>query len=201
MKKINIFLLTGLFALTGCNNDNTIIIEEEAFPDFSSSINLASQSVENMAQTRAETNSPNNGKIGITAALTATENGYSTVIWTAPKGRYINDAEAFTTNDKNTYNFNWAEGNMQYWPIRDIHTSNKELTFIAYSPKASSSTCFNITPENDKMVFAISLPELTENINQVMPDVLYADTCKASRKDSTLNMGTYHYLPHRLLGR
>lgn len=153
MSRINKYLglMLSVVILSSCSSDDIITPDEHSSPEiikFSANSSSISSKL-----TRAEAAEfPNDGKIGIRAALAV-----DSINWFVSP--YLDNASA-TVKAKVGDNYSFDLDEVKYWPFDD-----SELVFMAYSPVASAEGAVKLN--EDKTSLSLSL-------DKDMPDVLYA---------------------------
>lgn len=138
--------------------------------------------------TRAVSDFPNNGSIGILAAEVYDPENPSQN-WTGYDD--INNAEAVASSESNNvYSFTWTT--QKYWPF-----DGSNLYFMAYSPIADGSLNYYLLSDNNS--------SLTIGLDSNMPDVMYAsgntDPQPFNKTNGTVQLGEFRHLLSKLTVR
>lgn len=158
MNKIYKYTFTLLLVLAaafyGCEN---VDVDASRVNVGNDPIVLSSVYDSSLAETRAATNFPNNGSIGIVAA-TALHDTIAFTDWSQYSD--INNVQAIAVSETNgVYSFQWDT--QKYWPF-----DGADLYFMAYSP-ISTGTDNNYLIDDQKR-------SLYMRLQTNMPDVMYA---------------------------
>lgn len=165
MKQIHIYSLLLAIGVTGflygCNESGRTPIES---PTQGEKIELSSSSPAYIgAGSRAATNFPNSGNIGVVAA-TELENPLGDTDWSLYSD--INNAEAVAGSmdvgvggNPDRYHFAWQT--QKYWPF-----DGSSLYFMAYSPRAAGNDNNYILSTQNNSLYIAMQPN--------MPDIMYA---------------------------
>jgi len=150
-------LLFATLLLAGCNEEKQELEKERA------TIRLSSNKEIGNYATRAEdTDFPNDGRIGVIAALYNTDS----IDWTSYSD--IDNEPAVTTGSGGgTYEFNWENG-FKYWPF-----DGTPLVFNAYTPY-TTYTDDDKGDENAKIRLRKNRSALEIDLHEGMEDIMYA---------------------------
>lgn len=178
-----IFLLILLVGtVCGCEKTNVEVldVEQEGIPIvLSSGVSVSTAE----AGTRAATNFPNNGNIGIVAA-TELNSDIGQTNWSLYEDINNRQAVATSVDANGVYSFQWADNTPRYWPF-----DGSALYFMAYSPVADGT---NNNYRIDEKNSSISM-DLHSNI----PDVMYASNNTAnmphSKTTGVVNLGEFRH--------
>lgn len=141
------------------------------------SILLRGKGLESRVVTRAVSDFPNEGKIGVVAA----EYTPGTTDWTSYPDIDNATATVATQDNNGTFFFSWPAGDIKYYPF-----DGSQLVFLAYSPPANNST---VVLDADRQGLELTLADN-------MPDVLYAtDNVQVphSKADSVVDVGEFRH--------
>ena len=116
--------------------------------------------------TRAATNFPNNGSIGIVATKELNEVAELTD-WSKYEDISNREAVATSVDANGVYSFQWADNVTRYWPF-----DGSDLYFMAYSPIADGTDNRYLIDEKKSSIFM--------NLHSDMPDVMYASNNTAN---------------------
>lgn len=182
-KNIYITLLAAGMTLAACNASKDLP-GKEGIPE---KIRLSSLSVDASLPSRAATDFPNDGSIGITATTVYNSAEPLNTDWTLYPD--IQNAEATASSvDTGVYSFTW--GTQKYYPF-----DGSDLYFMSYSPAVQAGNPL-YTLNADKNTLEIGL-------DPAMPDVLYASNNVApqayNKTSGTVSLGEFRHALSRLV--
>lgn len=177
---ISIVFFIGL--LFSCSNSLNDKEDERTLGD----IIQFSSSAENSAEvsTRAVSDFPNNGSIGVIAAKEYDPNRQDE-IWTGYPD--ISNVEAVASAENNdVFSFTWST--VKYWPF-----DGSNLYFMAYSPFVGNELYYRIGTDNTSLFMALD-PNL--------PDVMYASNNSApqpyNKRSGVVQLGQFKHILSKL---
>lgn len=186
MKKIYTYIL--LFTLLGigygCEKSSLSYVPEQQ--KTGNKIILGTNSETNVSGTRASTNFPNGGSIGVMAA-TALASPITGTDWAQYSD--INNAEAVASRIninldppyKPEYYFDWKS--QKYWPF-----DGADLYFMAYSPITTGNSHYMLSTMNNSLYI---------QLQKTMPDIMYASNNvnpqPYNKIDSVVDLGEFRH--------
>lgn len=182
MNKIYTYILSLILvgAVYGCDNADVDApgVKQEGYPILLSSANSASTAE---AGTRATTNFPNNGSIGIVAATKLYDVPEMTD-WSLYADISNRHAVATSVDNNGVYSFQWDSP--CYWPF-----DGSDLYFMAYSPISDGTDNGYIIDDMKRSIFM--------NLKTQMPDVMYASNNTAyiphNKTTGVVNLGEFRH--------